>query len=498
LVGKILKLYNDVFKTINTNNSLKAKATRGTIWLVIGNGADRALRLIRNMILARLLAPEAFGLMAIILAINQAFESFTEVGISKAIIQNQKGQEKEFLNGAWWFSVCRSIILYATGFIGAPFIADFYNNPHLISMVRIAFLTILFNGSMSPMAHVAVKNMNYKRWVIIAQGGGVIGISTSIILALIYPGVWALVIGFIIEAFVRCIMSFIICPFKPGLSFDKEGLRSLLKFARGVLGLPILTYIFMRADVFVVGKLCTTSKLGLYSMAYALVQVPFQTITAIMNQILLPIFSKKQNDKNWINQMVLDITAAIAFFSFPLFSIVVLYGGDLLRIIYGAQYAQVAIAFTILFASAMIRACGIPIVQVYFSQGRPELHRNFTAIRALLTVIIIIPAVKSFGLIGAASAGLISYVIGFIFQLIILVKFTQLNLKKYGLIFIHSLMIAVFVLIVWFIMHNLLLSNPLFGIFSAISGCLLAYRIALYIFFKYKNSTSLNTTLNEI
>jgi len=495
MIQKLLKQYKIIIEKLFSTNSLKAKATRGSLWLGAGNAADRALRLVRNMILVRLLSPEIFGVMAIILAINQAFESFSELGISKSIIQNPRGHESTFLNGAWWLSFSRSMGLYVFGFIGAPWIANFYANPELVPLIRVAFLCIIFNGAMSPKVHVAIKQMQYWRWVALFHGAGLVGTGLTIILAIFFKNVWALVIGFVAEAVARFFLSFILCPYRPDLKFEKETLRAIIKFARGVFGLPILTFIFMRADIFVVGKLCTAYKLRLYSMAYALAQVPFQTITSIMNQLILPIFSKKQNEKNWLNQAVLDITSAIAYFFSPLVPLIAIYGKDLLKLLYGEQYVQVSIPFTVLFASLMIRTCGIPIVQVYWSLGRPELHRLFTGIRTILIIITIYPAVKLFGLIGAAAAGLISTIIAYFFQVIVLRKHTQLNVYKYLLIFIRSMGISICVIVIWIITKNFPSLYSFLNYFFVALGCLLAYILAIYFFIKFRKKDTTNRVL---
>ncbi len=477
------------FQRLRTGDSLNAKASRGSILLGASTSLDRALRLLRNMVLTRLLAPEAFGVMAIVLAINLAFESFTEVGIKKAIIQNPRGHEQGFLNGAWWFSLTRGVMLYLLAFGGASWIAHFYDNPNLVSLMRVAFLSILFNGAMSPKAHVAIKQMNFGRWVVISQGSAIIGISTTIVLALITGNVWALVIGFVFEAVARSILSFFLCPYRPGLTFERDSLHGLFRFTRGMIGLPILTFIFMRADIFVIGKLCSSLELGLYSMAFALAQIPLQTVISVMNQIILPVFSKKQNERDWINQAVLDITSAIAYFCFPILVFVILYGKNLLTFVYGGEYAQVALPFAIIFASSMLRTCGIPIVQVYWSMGRPELHRIFTGIRALLIIILIIPFVKWFGLTGAATASLISIVVAYLFQVIGIHKLTKLKLQQYALIFFRASGISLCVIMVWLAIHYLSPFQSFFNLFTGAISCLLAYGLAIWFFFKYRNKS---------
>ena len=246
LIEKITNLYK--------GSSLKKRAAKGGIWLGAGSGTENGLRLLRNMILARLLAPDAFGLMAIVLAVNVFFDSFTKIGVKEAIIQNPKGNENTFLNGAFWLAFVRGIVMFIAAIIMVPLVARFYNKPELVPMMRVVFLSILFYGMMSPKSYTELKQMNYKKWVIIFHGGSVIGVITTIIMGFILHNIWALVIGFTVESAARCIVSYIICPFLPGFNFEKENLRSLFRFARGIFGISIVVFLYNRIDIFVLGK----------------------------------------------------------------------------------------------------------------------------------------------------------------------------------------------------------------------------------------------------
>jgi len=461
-------------------NRLGVKMSQSVIWLAAGSGAGRGLSLMKNMILTRLLAPEAFGLMAIILAINSAFESFTEVGIRKAIIQHPRGEEHKYLNGAWWFAIIRALALYCTAYAASPWVAQFYNNSGLISLMRIGFLSILFNGMMSSRAYVAIKNMNFARWVIIYHGGDACGILMTISLASFYHNVWALVFGFAFGALARAVLSFVICPYRPGFSFDKSLLKDLFKYARGMLGIPVLTFIFMRADVFVLGKLCSPSSLGLYVMAAALARIPFELVTSIMNQIIMPTFSKMQTEKDKINKVLIDVTKVVAILGFPLLLFVSLYGQDVLSLAYGSQYAEAAAPFAVIFAASLMRTCSVPIAQVYFATAHPELHRLFVGVRAILIIILVIPCVKWFGLTGAAAAGLVSMLISYFFQILTLRRLTQLDLWSYCRLFISALAISPCVVLIWVITYKILPSHLYLRLLSGIFGCLLSYIISAY------------------
>lgn len=333
------KQLKDNMLKLRLGNSLKIRAARGSLWLGMAGGGEHGLRLVRNMILTRLFAPEVFGLMAIVLAINTAFESFTEIGIKQAIIQNPRGRELAYLNGAWCLSFGRALGLYTIAFFSAPWIADFYGNQELILLMRAAFLSIIFKGAMSAQAYVAIKDMRFKHWTVINHGGGIIGVVTAVTLAFIIQNVWALVIGFVVESASRFFLSYIICHFCPGFNFEKHHLKALFKYARRMFGLPILLFIFTRTDIFVIGKLCSKYDLGLYSMAVALAWAPLQLIGAIFNEIAMPAFSEMQTERERMSASIVKAVTVMALGGIPILFFVSLYGKDILSLIYGHEYA---------------------------------------------------------------------------------------------------------------------------------------------------------------
>jgi O-antigen/teichoic acid export membrane protein len=465
----------DIIKNYTSGTSLKSMAFRGGVWLGVASGSEQVLRLIRNMILTRLLAPEAFGLMAIAMSITAAFESFTQIGIREAVIQSPRGHERSYLNGAWWLSCGRSFVIYGIIWVSSPWIANFYNNAQLLPLMRVVFLSILLNGLMSAEAYASIKEMKFRKWVIVYHGGAICGILTAVLLAFIIPNVWALVMGYTVEAAARCILSFIVCPFYPKFDFDKENIRALLKFSRGMFGLPIFAFIYMNVDVFVIGKIMTMSDLGFYSLAAGIALVPFQMIISLISQIMLPAFSRKKDDYEWINQCTLNLTKVIAFIGLPLVFWIIFYGKQILTLVYGVNYGVVSIPFAIIFANAFIRTSSTPMTTVYISIGRPELHRFFTILRTVIILFLIWPAIHFFGLIGAASAGLISMLIGNIFQANRMNGVTGLPLGSYFKIFALSLLFSLFVVLFSSISFHFSFSNPLFKTILGVLGCFFSY-----------------------
>ena len=133
-----------------------------------------------------------------------------------------------------------------------------------------ALLGTLFDGAMSPRSILTQKEMKFGRWMAISNGGAICGVVLTVILSFVLRDVWALAIGFCSENAFRCLLSYILCPGLPSLGWDSHAFRDLYKFSKAVFGLSFLNLIFSRTDIFVLGKLYSTTSLGLYSMGVCL------------------------------------------------------------------------------------------------------------------------------------------------------------------------------------------------------------------------------------
>ena len=412
---------------------LKARVLRGGALMGAGSATEHAVRFLRNMILTRLLMPDALGIMAIILAVNAAFESFTEVGIREAVIQHPQAERQTFLNAAYWFATIRGAVLFTIGCLLTPLLASFYHVTPARNLLMVSFGAILFNGAMSTRAFIALKKMRYVQWVLITQGAALGGVCVTLVLVWILRDLRALVYGYLSEAVLRWVLSFIVCPFKPGFSFEKTQTRELFRFARGMAGVPFLTFMFLQADIFVLGRVVSKHDLGLYGMAGSLAGIPAVFITMFINPILMPAFAQIRDQYERINAALLKATRAMSLISFPICAWVFLFGPVLMRMVYGPAYGAAGTVLAILFCATVLRTMASPIPAVYLGIGRPALNRIFTAIRTGIIVLIIYPGILLFGLEGAAAAGAIAMTIAWIFQIRQMSVLTKLDSKKYVL-----------------------------------------------------------------
>lgn len=459
--------------------SLKASVFRGGIWMGSGSVAEQLARFGRNIILTRLLAPEAFGTMAVVLSAGSVIQMITEMGVKEAIIQNPRGTEAHYLSAAWWIACSRALLIYACIFVLAPWMATFYGNHQLVPLLRVVALSVVFEGTLSSKAYVAIKNMNFGKWAAINHGGGIGGVVITLILSLFIKNVWALVLGNVAESGMKWLLSYSVCPYLPSLSWSKEAAHDLLRFSKGLFGLSFLNLIFSRADIFVLAKLYAPAALGLYVMGVYLVQTPSSFLMNSLGHTLLPTFSKVQGDKVRENRILSQVTDVLIQLGMPTLFFIFLYGRSVLTVFYGQRYGAAAVPLMIAACVVLINLLNGQITTVFYGRGLPQLHRRAVAIMAVLMVVSVYPAAKWFGLAGGQMACLVAVIVGYVFQLLRLHKLTNISLTHYLKPFLSGLALSLIVVAVWTVTYPIAAAiPPLANVALGGLGCLVAYGLS--------------------
>jgi O-antigen/teichoic acid export membrane protein len=477
--------------SVGAADNLKGKLFRGGAWLGVGSLTEQVFRFGRNIVLTRLLAPEAFGTMAIILSAASVIQSLTEVGAKEALIQNQNGDQEHYIGAAWWLAFGRSVSVYLMLFMAAPFIATFYGNPQFTALLRVATLGIIFEGAISTNAYVAMKQMRFRRWAVINHGGAVLGVVITLILSLLFRNVWALVLGAFSESVAKCILSYIVCPFLPPLGWHPTAIRDLLRFSKGVFGLPFLNLIFIRADVFVLGKLYSPTELGLYAMAIYLVQTPASFVINLLGQTLMPTFSHLQEDQSRVNRILLLVTTAIFILGMPVLVFLFFSGRSLLTLVYGNRYGAASAALVVASCVALFNTANAQITTVFYAKGFPQLHRRAVAVMAILMVFLIYPLARYFGIVGGQLACLIAVLAGYLFQIERIRKVTGLDLPQYRKTFLVAGLISLSGLTLCLLGKSFGgFAQPVYTVFLGAFGCFVTYGLAYLLIFRRWRDTS--------
>lgn len=490
VLNRVAKAISGKIGLIQGTN-LRAKIARASIALSAGTVVGRGTRFIRYMILARILAPDEFGLMAIIMFVTMAFETFSEVGIKTSVIQNKRGADLEYLNVAWWIQVIRGIGLFLIAIVAAPWISSFYDKPQLLRLLNVSFLSILFRGLISPRAYVLEKEYKFGRAVFLAQGSNILGTVIAIVLAFTVRNVWALVVAFVAEAAILSLLSYVLVPILPKFSIDRECLGELMKFARGMLGLPVLTMIAFGTDVLVLGKVVTEEGLGMYSLARVLAFTPINLFSGIIAPVLLPALAQKQDNKDFVCRAVLQITRGTALFGIPLVALIASCASGILLLAYGSKYVAVAIPLGILCLQILAGTEGAILGSVYFAVGRPHLHRRFVALRAAIVVGLIYPSVVHFGLSGAAVTVVLANFAALLMQIFWCRRVINLHFGSYIRQYVPGVLLALPVIVAVSLLRLYGIESPTSIFVAGTSICLTAFIVGMCVLKPFNGLSSI-------
>jgi lipopolysaccharide exporter len=476
----MVKRLADLARTLRQADSFLARILKSGGILTTAGFWENVLRFARNIILAKIIAPDAFGVMATIMASVSVVEALTEVGLKQSVIQHKSGAEEDYLNIVWWLSALRSLAMYAVAYVAAPLIGEYFGRPEMATLLRTGFLVILFNGFVSTRFYVLEKEIQFFKSVLISQGAGLVGILASLLLAFVLRDVWALLSGYLLEAFLRFALSFAFYPTKIRFAVNRSHLADVLTFSRKIFGLPILMMLFMNAQVFIIGRLTSLEALGMYALAYDIADVPNRVLTRV-NPLILSAFSIMQDERDRLRESVLQTTEILMMLTLPLVAAFALFARPILSVAYEPHYASVAVPFAVLCLFIPFQMCSHVIMNLFMAIGKPNLHRTASLTRTTLFLVLIYPATKYIGLAGAAMATVIAIAALLVTQLIYLRRALSIGPADYYARWVPGIKLALFLVILpGGLFASLFDISNLFLVVTGMFLCLLAWGAGAY------------------
>lgn len=274
--------------------TLKKLAIRGAVWTILGYGTSQVLRFGSNLILTRLLVPEFFGLMAVVNTFRVGLELFSDLGIGQSIVQNSRGDEREFLDTAWTVQIMRGVLLWLACLALTWPIAGFYEDQRLLIIFPIVGLTTIIDGFRSTGIHTLHRRMTLGRYTLFELIVQAISLVVLVVWAWISPTIWALAIGGLSAPLVRTIGSFWLIPkSKNRFAWDREAFNDLLSFGKWMFFATAMMFLAEQADRLILGKLLSFEILGIYTIAYTLANVPREVIKQISHRVIFPAISQQ-------------------------------------------------------------------------------------------------------------------------------------------------------------------------------------------------------------
>ncbi|VXD11006.1 oligosaccharide flippase family protein [Planktothrix paucivesiculata] len=387
-------------------SSLSKQAIQGTIWTLFGYGGAQVLRFGGNLILTRLLVPELFGLMGLVNTFIIGLTLFSDIGIRPSIIRSERGEDPLFLNTAWTIQVFRGFGLWIVCLLITAPIASFYNEPQLLWIMPIVGFRTVIAGFESTSLATLNRNLNLKTLTIydfIVQG---LSLVVMIVLAWISPTIWALIIGVLISSVFGLIRSHSLnTEMRNGLAWDQSALKELISFGRWIFISTVMTFLASQSDRLILGKLLTLEMLGVYTVAFALADLPKALMQAVMNKVVFPVISKQLDlPRSQLRENILDKRKLLLLLmSLPL-AILVCFGDQFILSLYDQRYEQAAWMLPILALGMWPFILHSSINKALFAIGKP-LYIAVGNVFKLLYMVILLPL--SFSVMGVVGAILV-------------------------------------------------------------------------------------------
>ncbi|MCO5169809.1 MAG: oligosaccharide flippase family protein [Planctomycetes bacterium] len=277
---------------------LRRRALGNTAWTVFSLGTSNVLRLAGNVVLAGLLFPEAFGLMAICGVVVQGLWLFSDVGTGPAIVQSERGDDPAFLDTAWTLQLLRGAVLCLISAALAWPVAAFYgaSDPlarDLVFYLPAVGLTAVLDGGASSRMHSYSRHLRVRELTLLELLYQVSGLAVMVAVAWVYPSVWALVVGALVKSALRTALSHLVLEGPPNrLRIERAAARAQLRFGKWVFVSTMLTFLASQSDRLLLGRLVPFDLLGVYGMALALATLPVFVLAQVSAKVIFPVLSR--------------------------------------------------------------------------------------------------------------------------------------------------------------------------------------------------------------
>lgn len=385
--------------------NLGNRVISGAKWTFAGTGLRVVATVLSTSVLARLLSPADFGVIAMASLITEITALLSEVGISSILIQKARLRRTD-LDTAFWLSLGVGTLL-ALGVSGLSFFAnEFFNTPLVQPVLLGMSLTFILDGLSIVPSSLLRRTLNFREDFAVETTVLLTRVLTSIGLAALGWGVWSLVIGSLAGRSLGTALAWILVPYPPRPRFDKALVKSQWKIGTSYLGSGLLNHFMANMDYWVVGRKFGAESLGFYQVAFSIPQELRNRIAGPLQRVLFPAYSKMQNDPAAFRWGVMKSTRLLLILVAPLGTGIAVMAPDLVFVLYGEKWNAVAPLLSILAIGGVGRALISLINSIFFSKGRPDYVFRITLFSAPLVIAVILIS-SYWGLMGVAWAMLI-------------------------------------------------------------------------------------------
>ena len=476
-------------------DSLKNKTKKGLAWSMIERFATQGVQFLFGIILARLLSPDDYGIIAMPLVFLAIAQCIIDSGFSTALIRKPELTEDD-LSTAFYFNIGVGILCYAVLFFTSPLIAVFYHTPILSSLLKVTALAVLFNPLCAVQQAILTRKIDFKTQAIVSLSGAVVSGIVGLYMAYNGFGVWSLVFQQVGGYVMRTILLWVLGKWKPKRKWSWESFHYLWGFGSKMLGSGLLDTIYNNIYPIVIGKYFSAQDLGNYTRAQQFSSLPSSNVTGVLQRVTFPVLSSIQNEDERLAKNYRKILKLSAFLVFPMMLMLSAIANPLVRILLTDKWIGCVVLLQIICFQMMwypIHAINLNLLTV---KGRSDLFFRLEIFKKIMGVCIMFITIPH-GIIWMVSGGIVSSMLSLIIntyytgKLINVGYFKQMGdlLPIFGVSFI-----------MWLIVHAIisLSSNLYCQLVLGISLGAIVYLIGAKIFLKVEFNDALSMVPDKI
>ena len=454
--------------------SVKEEAIGGVKWNGVGTVIVAAMQLLKLFIMARFLTKSEFGLLALTTMVLGFTEIFANMGLATGLIHKQNITREQY-SSVFWLNLMLSMAVYGILCALTPLVAMYYKEPDLQKLIPLAGLQLVITSFGKLFYTFKTKELDFKFITIVNVIGALVGVGSTVMLAVCGQGVYSMVYGTLIQyTLVQAIYSVMgIKRYKILFHFKLSEISDLLKIGGYQLGMQVIDYVAAKTDVFLIGRFFGTELLGVYNLAKDLVLKVVQVINPIVTSVAAPAFAKFQDDKPRMRDSYCRILKILSFLNVPVFAVLFVFADPLTVLFYGSEKFDVALYVRILSLWGFFQSVGNPASILMISLGRTDLGFYWTLIRVFFTIVITyISCMFNILQILAYAQVLLAFVFLFAYWRMMVFKMIQLPLTKYlasiSFALLASLISAVISAVLLSFVHNDVLQLLLLFFFASV------------------------------
>lgn len=334
---------------------------KGFVWSAIERFSTQGIQLLLTIIIARLVLPEDYGLIAMLTVFLSISFVFIDGGFSYALIHKQDRTDKDY-STVFIFNVVLSLIIYLFFFFTSDLIADFYKETRLTDIIKVSFLSLIINSAAVVQRTRFTIALDFKKLAKISIFSVVFSGIVGIFLAYKGLGVWALVAQSLFSSFIDTFLLWITGRFVDRLLFSIESFKDLFKYGSRILGTMLMDNVYTNLYNLFIGKVYNSTALGFYNRSYTLAQFPSRNIYNVCNRVMFPILCKVSDDEGKSIQTFLGYIGILSFIIFPLMSLLAVLSRPFMGVVLSYRWVGAAPYLSVLCVAYMF----YPIMASFF------------------------------------------------------------------------------------------------------------------------------------